>query len=130
MADRPGPGEIGRNVPVVFRLTPGRKRFLSMLREHINDIRIRWSPKERRGAAYDPLLFLETPEQARRLIKHLQDELHKARKEKNKELIFEVGEILARVEILSRKFFRWEENLTRALDTQELREIKKLPLGF
>jgi hypothetical protein len=101
-----------------------------MLREHINDIRIRWSPKERRGAAYDPLLFLETPEQARKLIKHLQDELRKARKEKNRELIFEVGEILARVESLSRKFFRWEENLARSLDAQDLREIKKLPLGF
>ena len=42
-----------------------------MLREHINDIRIRWSPKERRGSGYDPVLFLETPEQARKLIKHL-----------------------------------------------------------
>ena len=101
-----------------------------MLREHINDIRIRWSPKERRGASYDPRLFLETPEQARKLIKHLNDELLKARNEKNRELIFDVGEILARVESLSRKFFRWEENLARSLDAQELREIKKLPLGF
>ncbi len=101
-----------------------------MLREHINDIRIRWSPRERRGESYDPGLFLETPEQARKLIRHLQDELEKARREKNKELIFEVGDILARVENLARKFFRWEESLARALDAQELREIKKLPLGF
>ena len=46
-----------------------------MLREHINEIMIRWSPKERRGAAYDPIRFLETPEQARKLILHLEQEL-------------------------------------------------------
>jgi len=101
-----------------------------MLREHINDIRIRWSPKERRGSAYDPVLFLETPEQARKLIKHLHQELARARQERNKELISEVGEILSRVESLSKKFFRWEQSLSRALEAQDLREIKKLPLGF
>ena len=58
-----------------------------MLREHINDIRIRWSPKERRGNGYDPVLFLETPEQARKLIKHLHQELARAHQERNKELI-------------------------------------------
>lgn len=101
-----------------------------MLREHINDIRVRWNPKERRGSAYDPGLFLETPEQARKLIRHLQQELDKALRARNKELISEVGEILGRVEHLSRKFFRWEENISRSLKTEDLREIKKLPLNF
>jgi hypothetical protein len=101
-----------------------------MLREHINDIRIRWSPKERGGTAYDPGLYLETPEQARRLIQHLRTELDKARREKNTELVREVGEVLDRVERLSKKFFRWEERITRAVNTEELKEIKKLPLGF
>jgi len=101
-----------------------------MLREHINDIRIRWSPKERRGSAYDPVLFLETPEQARKLIRHLEEELARARQERNKELVSEVGDILARVERLSKKFFRWEQSMTRALEAQDLREIKNLPLGF
>ncbi len=82
------------------------------------------------NAAGPLFLRAETPEQARKLISHLQDELEKARREKNKELISEVGQILARVENLSRKFFRWEESLARSLDAQELREIKKLPLGF
>ncbi len=101
-----------------------------MLREHINDIMTRWSPKERRGTPYDPVLFLETPEQARKLIRHLRQELNKARRERNKELVSEVGEILARVERLSQKFFRWEENMRRSLREEDLREIKKLPLGF
>jgi hypothetical protein len=101
-----------------------------MLREHINDIRVRWNPKERRGNAYDPLLFLETPEQARKLILHLQEELEKARQARNKELISEVVEILARVESLSKRFFRWEENMSRSLKTEDLREIRKLPLNF
>jgi hypothetical protein len=121
----------GRNMGRFLQaITQGTRVLFRMLREHINDIRIRWSPKERRGASYDPGLFLETPEHARKLIRHLQDELDKACRERNKELISEVGEILARVETLSRKFFRWEENLSRSLDAQELREIKKLPLGF
>jgi hypothetical protein len=101
-----------------------------MLREHINDIRIRWSPKERRGSTYDPVLFLETPEQARKLIRHLQEELARARQERNKELISEVDEILSRVERLSRKFFRWEQSMSRSLEAQDLREIKSLPLSF
>jgi len=90
----------------------------------------RWNPKERRGDKYDPGIFLETPEQARKLIQHLQQEISKARKEGNPELADEVGEILSRVECLSRKFFRWEDNILRMLETQDLREIKKLPLGF
>jgi DNA-binding transcriptional regulator GbsR (MarR family) len=101
-----------------------------MLREHINDIMTRWSPKERRGSLYDPVMFLETPEQARKLISHLQHELKKARRERNQELVSEVGEILSRVENLSKKFFRWEENMRRSLREEDLREIKKLPLGF
>jgi hypothetical protein len=101
-----------------------------MLREHITDIMTRWNPKERRGDKYDPRIFLETPEQARKLIQHLKDELCKAQKEQNLELADEVGEILEIVERLSRKFFRWEDNLLRSLETQDLREIKKLPLGF
>jgi hypothetical protein len=101
-----------------------------MLREHINDIRIRWSPKERRGSTYDPVLFLETPEQARKLIRHLQEELARARQERNQELISEVDEILSRVERLSKKFFRWEQSMSRSLEAQDLREIKSLPLSF
>jgi hypothetical protein len=101
-----------------------------MLREHINDIRIRWSPRERSGSAYDPGLYLETPEQARRLIQHLRTEIDRAHRAKNTELVIELGEILERVLRLSKKFFRWEERLTRTLNSEELREIKKLPLGF
>jgi hypothetical protein len=101
-----------------------------MLREHINDIRIRWSPKERRGTDYDPGLFLETPEQARKLIRHLHQELAKARAEKNAELISETQEKLARVEDLSRRFFRWEQSMSRTLEAEDLREIRELPLGF
>lgn len=101
-----------------------------MLREHINDIRIRWSPRDRGGSTYDPGLYLETPEQARRLIQHLNAELKRAHQEKNTELVREVGEILEKVERLAKRFFRWEERMTRALNTEDLREIKKLPLGF
>ncbi len=101
-----------------------------MLREHINEIMVRWNPRERRGSRYDPALFLETPEQARKLIKHLEAELARACQEKNRELISETQETLARVENLSRRFFRWEQALSRSLDADELREIKKLPLGY
>jgi hypothetical protein len=122
-------GEIRTNIFVTGRHIWHRNYF-AMLREHINDIMTRWSPKERRGSLYDPVRFLETPEQARKLIRHLQQELNKARRERNKELVSEVGEILYRVEQLSKKFFRWEENMHRALKEEDLREIKKLPLGF
>jgi hypothetical protein len=108
----------------------GKEFVRLMLREHINDIMIRWSPKERPGSAYDPSLFLETPDQARRLIRHLHTELEKAHREKNSELIQEVGDNLAKVERLAKKFFRWEEKISRALYAQDLREIKKLPLGL
>ena len=101
-----------------------------MLREHINEIMIRWSPRERRGSNYDPSLFLETPEQARKLIRHLREQMEKAHKERNMKLVDELGEILDRVEHLSKKFFRWEDHLLRTLESQDLREIKKLPLGF
>jgi hypothetical protein len=101
-----------------------------MLREHINDIMTRWNPKERRGSAYDPVLFLETPEQARKLITHLQKELDRARRDKNKELIAEVTEILARVQSLSKRFFKWEQSISRNLEAEDLREIRKLPLNF
>jgi hypothetical protein len=101
-----------------------------MLREHINDIMVRWNPKERRGTRYDPALFLETPEQARKLIRHLEAELARARVEKNRELIAEILEILLRVENLSKRFFRWEQAVSRSVETEEMREIKKLPLGF
>jgi len=101
-----------------------------MLREHINDIMTRWSPRERPGSAYDPSLFLETPEQARKLIVHLRAELEKARREKNAELIQEVEDNLAKVERLAKRFFRWEEKMSRAVSAQEVREIRKLPLGF
>ena len=101
-----------------------------MLREHINSIMVRWNPRERPGSRYDPDRFLETPEQARKLIQHLEAELTRARAAKNRELASEIQEILARVESLSRKFFRWEMATSRAVDTEELREIRKLPLGF
>jgi len=64
------------------------------------------------------------------LIRHLQAELVKARIERNAELIQEVGENLAKVERLAKKFFRWEEKMSRASHAQDLREIKKLPLGL
>ena len=106
------------------------ERTTSMLREHINDIMVRWSPKERRRGDYDPGIFLETPEQARKLIRHLEEQLELARRERNKELIYELGEVLAKVEAISLKFFRWERNIARSLAAHETREIKKMPLGF
>ena len=101
-----------------------------MLREHNSGIMIRWSPKEKRGGDYDPTLFIETPEQARKLIRHLKDELRRAQTEKNQELMLELDGILCRVENLSRKFFRWEQAISRSLRADELREIRKLPLQF
>lgn len=103
---------------------------LTMLREHLNDIRIRWNPREKRGSNYDPVLFLETPEQARKLIQHLQDQLKRAQRDKNRELIAELEDILSRVEHLSKKFFRWEQSMSRNLENEDMREIKKLPLAF
>lgn len=122
-------GKIQTNL-FVIGIYIWHRNYFAMLREHINDIMTRWNPKERRGSLYDPVRFLETPEQARKLIRHLQQELNKARRERNKELVSEVGEILYRVEQLSKKFFRWEENMHRVLKEEDLREIKKLPLGF
>jgi len=106
------------------------RNWLPMLREHINDIMIRWSPKERRGSSYDPVRFVETPEQARKLINHLENELEKAQRERNAELVSEMGATLAQVERLAKKFFRWEENMSRRVNAEDLREIKKLPLSF
>ncbi len=101
-----------------------------MLREQINDIMTRWNPKERPGSKYDPLLFVETPEQARRLMSHLREELEKARKERNSELTTEIREVLNKVEGLAKRFFRWEEDTQRNLELHELQEIRKLPIGF
>ncbi len=101
-----------------------------MLREHINDIMTRWSPKERRGSQYDPTIFVETSEQARKLIDHLERELAKAQRARNVELANEISSNLSRVESLSRQFFRWEKNRERTLKVEEMREIKKLPLGL
>ncbi len=101
-----------------------------MLREHVNDIMTRWSPKERRGATYDPVKFLETPEQARKLLRHLEGELVRARRGKNKELVAELEDTLVRVEALSKRFFRWEQSMSRSLEADEVREIRKLPLNF
>jgi hypothetical protein len=101
-----------------------------MLREHVNDIRVRWCPKVRRGSEYDPVTYLETPEQARKLLHHLQHELQKAKKDRNRELVQEIEQILARVESLSKRFFRWEQNMGRSLEADDIREIKKLPLVF
>ncbi|MCA1961838.1 MAG: hypothetical protein LDL33_13720 [Desulfomonile sp.] len=101
-----------------------------MLKEHINDIMIRWSPKERRGSGYDPVVFLETPEQARKLLRHLDEQLGRARRERNRELVSEIEEILARVEGLARRFFQWERSMARSQEAHDLREIAKLPLRF
>jgi hypothetical protein len=104
-----------------------------MLRAQINEIGVRWGPKERREglkSRYDPISFIETPEQARKLIRHLELELANARAERNRELVVELGEILSQVETLSKRFFRWEENISRSLKDHETSEIKKLPLGF
>ncbi len=101
-----------------------------MLREHINDIMVRWSPRERRGSRYDPGIYLETPEQARKLVRHLEQQLSQARRDRNRELESELAAILKTVEGLSRRFFRWERELSRSVNTQELQEIRKLPLGF
>jgi len=108
----------------------GKGLRLPMLREHINDIMTRWNPRERRGTRYDPSHFLETPEQARKLILHLRSELEKARRERNAELMHEIQEKLAKVERLAKRFFRWEDQMARAVNAQEVREIKKLPLAF
>ena len=64
------------------------------------------------------------------MIKHLQASLASARGEKNKELVSEIEEILDRVERLAARFFRWERSISRSLKAQEIREIKKLPLGL
>jgi len=101
-----------------------------MLREHITDIMVRWCPKERAGRVYDPGLFLETPEQARKLIRHLRERLSRADRERHRELVSEIQEIVARVEILSRKFFHWERSMSRLVTAQEIEEIKKLPIGL
>jgi len=101
-----------------------------MLKEHINDIMTRWSPKERPGSSYDPKIFLESPEQARRLITHLHDQLNRAAREKNEELVEEIEGILETVEKLAKQFFRWEQATERTLEAQERKEIEKLPLGF
>ncbi len=79
---------------------------------------------------YDPVLFLETPEQARKLLRHLDRQLQRAKQDRNKELVAELEDVLSRVESLSKKFFRWEQSMSRSLEAEDLREIKKLPLGF
>jgi DNA-binding phage protein len=101
-----------------------------MLRDQINAIMVRWGPKERKGSDYDPVIFLETPEQARKLIRHLKEELSKARQDRNFELVSELRGVLARVDSLSKRLTRWEQRIDRAVKAQEVREIRKLPLGF
>ena len=101
-----------------------------MLREHINDIRTRWSPKERAGSPYDPSIYLESPEQARRLINYLKEKLNRARRNHDHVLAEEISETLLKVENLSRKFFRWEENIANSLNRQDLKEINDLPVIF
>jgi hypothetical protein len=130
--------EIAR--AVVYHDTPatvdrlfckGKGRYEQyMLRSEINDIRVRWNPKERRGSNYDPVFFVETPEQARRLLEHLHSELDRAKREKNTELIHELTDSVNKVESLSRKFFRWEKRTEYALEDSERKEIEKLPMGL
>lgn len=101
-----------------------------MLRGQVNDIMVRWCPKQRRGSGYDPVAFLETPEQARKLIKHLKQQLANARSSRNKELISELQEALSVVESLSVKFFRWERDIDRTVAAEEMKEFKKMPIRF
>ncbi|MFH0823018.1 MAG: hypothetical protein V2B18_09725 [Pseudomonadota bacterium] len=101
-----------------------------MLRQEISEIRIRWNPKQRRTGKYDPILYLETPEQARKLIRHLQDELDRARDARNSELALELTGVLEQVNSLARRFFRWEQSDQRTLRSEEESEIRKLPMGF
>ncbi|MGC8603663.1 MAG: hypothetical protein ACP5VS_08255 [Desulfomonilaceae bacterium] len=101
-----------------------------MLREHINDIRTRWSPKQRAGSPYDPHVYLESPEQARKLINYLKEKLIRARKNHDRVLAEEISETLLKVENLSRKFFRWEESISNSLNKQDLKEINELPVIF
>jgi hypothetical protein len=101
-----------------------------MLREHNSELMIRWSPKESRASNYDPGLFVESAEQARKLIRHLTRELGKAYREKNSELITEIENTLSRVEGLAKKFFRWEQAISQSLNAEDLREIRKLPIQF
>lgn len=101
-----------------------------MLRGQINEILVRWGPKQKRANGYDPMVFLETPEQARKLLRHLNQELANARRERNTELVRELMGTLAKAEGLAKRLFRWEQNIQRSVKSQELREIKKLPLGL
>ena len=101
-----------------------------MLREHVNDIRVRWSPKERAGSQYDPQVYLESPEQARKLINYLNEKLARARKNHDRVLADEISKTLSKVEDLSRAFFRWEDNISKSLEKQDLREINELPVRF
>lgn len=107
----------------------GRERS-NMLREHVNDIRSRWSPKERRGSVYDPNIYIETPEQARKLLSHLKQKLREAEKNRDHYLAQEIAQSLNKVECIARRFFRWEESLTKTLKEQDMREIKNLPIRF
>ena len=101
-----------------------------MLREHINDIRTRWSPKERADKQYDPQIYLESPEQARRLINHLNEKLERANKNHDRVLAQEISGTLEKVQNLSRSFFRWEESISSSLNRQDLKEINELPVIF
>lgn len=104
--------------------------LIRMLREHVNDIRSRWNPKERRGSRYDPSIYVETPEQARKLLNHLKEKLQEAQKNRDKYLASEIAQSLDKVESIAKRFFRWEESLTKTLRDQDLKEIKDLPIRF
>jgi hypothetical protein len=106
------------------------EEFLPMLREHINDIRVRWSPKERAGSQYDPQIYLESPEQARKLINYLSEKLKRARTNHDRVLAEEISQTLLQVENLSKRFFRWEENIFKNLEKHDLKEINELPVRF
>ncbi len=101
-----------------------------MLREHVNDIRSRWNPKERRGSVYDPSIYVETPEQARKLLNHLKQKLREAQKNRDHYLASEIAHSLDKVEAIARRFFRWEESLSKTMQDQDMREIRNLPIRF
>ena len=64
------------------------------------------------------------------LINYLNEKLTKAKKNHYCVLAEEICETLLKVENLSRKFFRWEENISNSLNKQDLKEINELPVIF
>jgi hypothetical protein len=73
---------------------------------------------------------LESPEQARKLINYLNEKLKRARTNHDRVLAEEISQTLLQVENLSKRFFRWEENIFKNLEKHDLKEINELPVRF